>query len=126
MNENQSFRRGEVYLANLGIGFGCEQGGTRPVLLLQNNMGNFFCPTLIVAPLTTKTGKKAAQPTHYQIDGDGKNIRPSTVLLEQITTIDKRRVTKYLGRLSRWEMDDISEYILTSLGISIPEEIEAP
>lgn len=126
MNENRSFRRGEVYLANLGTGFGCEQGGTRPVLLLQNNMGNFFCPTLIVAPLTTKIGKKAGQPTHYRIDGDGKNIRPSTVLLEQITTIDKRRVTKYLGRLERWEMDNINEYILTSLGISIPEEIEAP
>lgn len=126
MNATHSYRRGEVYLADLGVGFGSEQGGTRPVLLLQNNMGNLFCPTLIVTPLTSRTGKKAAQPTHYQTNGDGKGIRPSTVLLEQIKTIDKRRIKKYMGRLSRREMDGIDKYILTSLGISIPEEMEAP
>lgn len=96
MKDERAFRRGEIYLADLGTRFGSEQGGIRPVLILQNNLGNIYCPTLIVAPLTTQTGKKPNQPTHYKLAGDGKAIRPSTVLLEQITTIDKRRVAKRL------------------------------
>ena len=126
MNEERTFRRGEIYLANLGTGFGSEQGGTRPVLILQNNMGNIYCPTLIVAPLTARIGKKSNQPTHYQISGNGSTIRPSIVLLEQITTIDKRRVSKYLWRLPRSVMDNMKEQILLSLGINIADEVEAP
>lgn len=126
MNEERTFRRGEVYLANLGFGYGSEQGGIRPVVVLQNNIGNIYCPTLIVAPLTSKISKKTSQPTHYQISGDGRNIRPSTVLLEQITTIDKRRVSKRLSRLDSNEMDRMKEHILISLGIHIPDEVEAP
>lgn len=87
---------------------------------------HLYCPTLIVAPLTTQTGKKPNQPTHYKLAGDGKAIRPSTVLLEQITTIDKRRVSKRLSRLDSNEMDRMKEHILMSLGIHIPEEVEAP
>lgn len=126
LNEDRTFRRGDVYLANLGVGFGSEQGGTRPVVILQNNMGNIYCPTIIVAPLSTKIDKKPNQPTHYRIEGDGANIRPSVVLLEQITTIDKRRAAKHLGRLSDNDMDDMNETILISLGLSIPDEVEAP
>lgn len=126
VNEERSFRRGDIYLANLGAGFGSEQGGTRPVLILQNNMGNIYCPTLIVAPMTAKTGKKPNQPTHYQIRGNGGNIRPSIVLLEQITTIDKRRAVKRLGRLPLGEMDAMKEHIMLSLGIYISDEVEAP
>ena len=65
MKENWTYRRGDIYLANLNPYIGSEQGGTRPVLLLQNNTGNFYCPTLIVAPLTARRGKKPHQPTHY-------------------------------------------------------------
>lgn len=126
MNEERTFRRGEVYLANLGFGYGSEQGGIRPVVVLQNNIGNIYCPTLIVAPLTSKISKKTNQPTHYQISGNGRNIRPSTVLLEQITTIDKRRIMEYRGRLSCGDMDDMKECIFISLGINIPDEVEAP
>lgn len=126
MKDERTFRRGEIYLADLGTRFGSEQGGKRPVLVLQNNLGNIYCPTLIVAPLTTQTSKKPNQPTHYQLTGDGKSIRPSTVLLEQITTIDKRRVSKRLSRLGSSEMDRMKEHILMSLGIHIPEEVEAP
>lgn len=126
MNENWTYHRGDVYLANLDPHFGSEQGGTRPVLVLQNNTGNFFCPTLIVAPLTSNLGKKPNQPTHHFTDGDGASIRPSVVMLEQITTIDKRRIKKFLGNLSREEMDDINGVIEISLGLYIPEEIEAP
>lgn len=126
MKDERAFRRGEIYLADLGTRFGSEQGGIRPVLILQNNLGNIYCPTLIVAPLTTQTGKKPNQPTHYKLAGDGKAICPSTVLLEQITTIDKRRVAKRLSRLGSSEMDRMKEHILMSLGIHIPEEVEAP
>lgn len=126
MSEERTFRRGEVYMANLGFGYGSEQGGIRPVVVLQNNIGNIYCPTLIVAPLTTKISKKPNQPTHYQINGDGGNIRQSIVLLEQIKTIDKRRVLEYLGELSSSEMDDMKECIFISLGINIPDEVEAP
>ena len=64
MNEDWVFKRGDLYYANLNPYFGSEQGGTRPVLVLQNNMGNFFCPTLIVAPLTSKWIKKKELPVH--------------------------------------------------------------
>ena len=118
--------RGDLFSASLDPVVGSEQGGIRPVLILQNNLGNIYCPTLIVAPLTTQTGKKPNQPPHYKLAGDGKAIRPSTVLLEQITTIDKRRVAKRLSRLGSSEMDRMKEHILMSLGIHIPEEVEAP
>ena len=68
MKENWTYRRGDIYLANLNPYIGSEQGGTRPVLLLQNNTGNFYCPTLIVAPLTARRGKKPHQPTHYLLN----------------------------------------------------------
>ena len=69
MKENWVYRRGDIYMANLNPFKGSEQGGTRPVLVLQNNTGNLFCPTLIVAPLTTQVNKKKDQPTHYLLSG---------------------------------------------------------
>lgn len=62
MNENWNYRRGDIYLADLNPYVGSEQGGTRPVLLLQNNAGNYFCPTLIVAPITSRVWKKPSSP----------------------------------------------------------------
>lgn len=126
MNTDKIYRRGEVYMANLDPHFGSEQGGTRPVLVLQNNTGNFFCPTLIVAPLTTRLNKKSDQPTHVHIEGNGEQISPSVVMLEQIRTIDKQRVSRLLGRLSQEEMYLINDAIEVSLGLYIPEEMEAP
>ena len=125
MEDKRTYRRGEVYLANLDPRTGSEQGGTRPVLVLQNNAGNYFCPTLIVAPLTTNLSKKPKQPTHRFVDGSGA-LRPSLVMLEQITTIDKSRVKKYIGRLRREKMREIDDAIEISLGLRIPEEIPAP
>lgn len=69
MKENWVYRRGDIYMANLNPFKGSEQGGTRPVLVLQNNTGNLLCPTLIVAPLTTQINKKKDQPTHYLLSG---------------------------------------------------------
>ncbi len=126
MKENWIYRRGDVYLANLDPYIGSEQGGTRPVVVLQNNTGNFYCPTLIVAPITSKGSKKPSQPTHYYAERIRGLELPGMVLLEQIKAIDKRRVKKYLGRMTRQQMDEIGEAIETSLGLYVPEEMEAP
>lgn len=126
MKENWIYRRGDVYLANLDPYIGSEQGGTRPVVVLQNNTGNYYCPTLIIAPITSKAGKKPSQPTHYYAERIHGLDVPGMVLLEQIKTIDKRRVKKYLGRMTRQQMDEIGEAIEEALGLYVPEEMEAP
>ena len=82
------YKRGDIYLANLNPFKGSEQGGTRPVLVLQNNDGNYYCPTLIVAPITTKL-KKLNMPTHCCFEKVRGLDEPSMVSLEQIKTIDK-------------------------------------
>ena len=126
MKEDWIYRRGDVYLANLDPYIGSEQGGARPVVVLQNNTGNFYCPTLIIAPITSRGSKKSSQPTHYYAEHIHGLDCPGMVLLEQIKTIDKRRIKKYLGRMSRQQMDEIGEAIETSLGLYVPEEMEAP
>ncbi len=126
MRDNWIYRRGDVYLADLNPYVGSEQGGTRPVVVLQNNTGNYFCPTLIVAPITSRTDKKANLPTHYYVERIQGLNRPGMVLLEQIKTIDKRRIHKYLGKMNRRQMSEIGEVIETALGLYIPEEMEAP
>ena len=123
---NRDFCRGELYYADLGYFRGSEQGGVRPVLIIQNDVGNIYCPTLTVAPLTSKYNKKRNQPTHCELhDVDGLPER-SMVMLEQITTIDKNRVTRYIGRVSVEDMRLVDEAIVISLGIEIPYEVEAP
>ncbi len=125
MRDDWSYRRGDIYLADLNPYYGYEQGGIRPVLVLQNNVGNFFCPTLIVAPLTSQL-KKPNQPTHFLLDNVRGLNRPAMVIAEQIRTIDKRRIRRYLGRVDRQTMDDLAECLEVSLGLYIPEEMEAP
>lgn len=119
------FRRGDVYFAELERRAGFVQSGYRPVIVLQNNCGNFFAPTLIVAPLSSNIYKKRNLPTHYYLNNNSV-LYPSLVLLEQITTIDKRQIHKYIGKVTRAEMDEISECIEKSLGLYIPEEPESP
>lgn len=120
------YLRGDIYYADMEPHIGSEQGGTRPVVVLQNNTGNYYCPTLIVAPITSKAGKKPSQPTHYYAERIHGLELPGMVLLEQIKTIDKRRVKKYLGRMTRQQMDEIGEAIEEALGLYVPEEVEAP
>lgn len=91
MKDDWVYRRGDIYLADLNPYFGSKQGGIRPVLVLQNNTGNFYCPTLIAAPLTARRSKKPNQPTHYHLKGVRGMDSPSVILLGQIRTIDKRR-----------------------------------
>lgn len=119
------YRRGDIYLANLNPFKGSEQGGTRPVLVLQNNDGNYYCPTLIVAPITTKL-KKLDLPTHCYFKYLKGLPEPSMVTLEQIKTIDKCRVEQYLGRITRNQMAKVEDAIRESLGMDIPESATAP
>ena len=125
MRKDWVYRRGDLYLANLNPYKGSEQGGTRPVLVLQNDDGNFFCPTLIIAPLTTVL-KKMKQPTHVYIRSAKGLIAPSIVALEQIDTIDTCRVLGYLGKISKEQMSLVEDAMLKSLGIEIPLCVEAP
>lgn len=122
MMEGKDFKRGEIYFANLNPYIGSEQGGIRPVLVIQNDIGNFFSPTLIVSPLTTKQKKL---PTHYEITGI-EQLEGSVVLLEQIRTIDKRRIGSFVGRLNRQQMKRIDELLQISLHIYLSEAVEAP
>ena len=122
--ENRAFKRGDVYMANLGTSIGSVERGYRPVVILQNNIGNFYAPTLIIAPITSQV--KRFHSTHYDVPPVGFLKSGSVVLLEQIATIDKRQCSQYLGSFNSWQMGEINERIQTSIGLSIPEEMEAP
>lgn len=117
MEKKQTYRRGEIYLADLEPCFGSEQGGTRPVLVLQNDVGNYHSPTLIVAPLTGNPWKKPNFPTHCRIEARGKLMFPSIVMLEQIRTIDKGRIIDLMGQLDKTEMKQIDRAVEISLGL---------
>lgn len=106
--------RGDIYYADLNPVTGSEQGGIRPVLVIQNDTGNRFSPTVIVAAITSNLGK-ARLPTHIVIDEDVLSEK-SVVLLEQIRTIDKARLIKKLGHLSDRDMLRIDEAISISMG----------
>jgi len=103
-------------MAKLGWGFGSEQGGYRPVVVLQNNIGNRFSTTVTVAPVSSKS--KPPLPTHVVIhNNDGNLGEGSVVLLEQIRTIDKQRLTKHIGVLSKETMAEIDSGILCEFDI---------
>lgn len=116
MRKGWIFRRGDLYIVNLNPFRGSEQGGTRPVVVIQNDNGNYHCPTLIVAPLTTRL-KKVDLPTHYYIEKAQGLTAPSIVELEQIRTIDKSRVKSYLGRLNQKQIAGIEVAVQCSLGL---------
>ena len=114
----RTVRRGDVYLADLNPAIGCEQGGIRPVLVLQNDIGNLHSPTTIVAAVTAKQTKKSL-PVHMPISAYMLRT-DSTLLLEQIRTIDKCRLKGYLGSISQKEMRDIDRALKLSIGLMPP------
>lgn len=125
-NIEQTFRRGALYYADLGFFRGSEQGGIRPVLVIQNDIANIYGSTLTVAPLTSKYKKKRNLPTHCVLcHVEGLSER-SVVMLEQIVTIDKMRIRRYIGRVSLGDMRNVDEAIHVSLGLDIPYEVDAP
>ena len=114
--------RGELYYADLEPVIGSEQGGERPVVILQNNKGNQHSPTVIVAPLTTQKIKPRL-PTHVMVSSSG--LRSSSlVLLEQIRTIDKQRMRNHIGAVTDTEMKEIENAVLASVGINSITEKE--
>lgn len=94
--------RGELYLADLGCGIGSEQEGCRPVVILQNDVGNTYSPTTIIAPIS----RRSHTTTHYPIEPSVGLAQPSVVLLEQIRVIDKGRLERRIGMLSEKSMND--------------------
>jgi mRNA interferase MazF len=110
-------KRGDVYFADLSPVVGSEQGGVRPVLIIQNDIGNRFSPTVIVAAITAQI-QKAKLPTHVEIDAKKYGFeRDSVILLEQIRTIDKQRLTDKITHLDDEMMDQVDEALQISLGL---------
>jgi len=110
-------KRGDVYFADLSPVVGSEQGGTRPVLILQNDIGNRFSPTVIVAAITAQI-QKAKLPTHVEINAKKYGFeRDSVILLEQIRTIDKQRLTDKITYLDETMMQKVNEALQISLGL---------
>ena len=109
-------KRGELYYADLSPVIGSEQGGIRPVLILQNDVGNKYSPTIIVAAITSQINK-AKLPTHIEISAKEYGLtKDSVILLEQIRTIDKRRLQEKIGMLDGFIMNKVNEALLISLG----------
>ena len=110
-------RRGDIFYADLSPVVGSEQGGTRPVLIVQNDTGNRHSPTVIAAAITSQLGK-ARLPTHITVPGREVGLaKDSVVLLEQIRTLDKRRLREHMGRLSDEQMSRVNEAIAVSFGL---------
>lgn len=114
----QLIKRGELYYADLSPVIGSEQGGVRPVLVVQNDVGNKYSPTVIAAAVTSKL-TKARLPTHIELSARMYGlVKDSVVLLEQIRTIDKRRLKERIGLLSPQVMARVDDALLISLGFS--------
>ena len=110
-------KRGDIYYANLSPVVGSEQGGHRPVLIIQNDVGNKYSPTVIVAAITSQISK-AKLPTHVEVSSQVYNLeKDSVILLEQLRTVDKRRLREKVTHLSEEIMVKVDEAIRVSLGL---------
>ena len=113
----QKIKRGQIWYADLSPVVGSEQGGFRPVLMLQNDIGNKYAPTVIVAIITSRN-TKAKIPTHYWLDkGQGGLVCDSMVELEQIRTLDKKRLKEFMGTVDQKQMKEIDKKIKISLAL---------
>jgi len=110
--------RGDLFFANLSPVVGSEQGGIRPVLIIQNDVGNRYSTTVVVAAITSQVGTKKPLPTHIAL-GSSLLAKSSIVLLEQIRTIDKIRLGKYIGKLDKKHMKGIDRALSISVGIGL-------
>lgn len=114
---DSTVKRGDIFYADLSPVVGSEQGGTRPVLIVQNNMGNKHSPTVIAAAITSQMNK-ARLPTHIELIGPTVGLtKNSVVLLEQIRTIDKKRLKEHMGRLDEEMMNKVDDAIAVSFGL---------
>ena len=117
----RTIHRGEIYYADLNPVVGSEQGGIRPVLILQNEVGNWFSPTVIVAAMTARGGK-AHLPTHVPVGTDSGLRRPSLVLAEQVRTIDKSRLLERVGMLPPEKQEQVDRALRISFALSPQRE----
>ena len=114
--EEELVKRGEIYYADLSPVVGSEQGGIRPVLVIQNDIGNKYSPTVIVCSITSKLFK-AKLPTHIELDAISYNLPKNSVcLLEQIRTIDKKRLKEKISYIGKAKMKEVERAMLISLG----------
>lgn len=110
-------KRGDIYYADLSPVVGSEQGGVRPVLIVQNDVGNKYSPTVIAAAITSQQDK-SRMPTHINVNGDTCGLsKDSVVLLEQVRTIDKQRLKERMGNLSVADMNKINKALFVSFGL---------
>ena len=110
-------KRGEIYYADLSPVVGSEQGGVRPVLIVQNDVGNKFSPTVIAAAITSQRDKNNL-PTHIEVDARSCGLaKDSVVLLEQVRTIDKRRLKEKMGSLDTSDMGKVNQALSVSFGL---------
>ena len=115
---DMTIKRGELYYADLSPVVGSEQGGVRPVLVVQNDVGNKYSPTVIAAAVTSKMNK-AKLPTHIELPSSSYGLqRDSVILLEQIRTLDKRRLKERIGELNDVTMNQVDKAILIRLGFT--------
>lgn len=117
--QQEPVRRGDIYYADLSPVVGSEQGGMRPVLIVQNNVGNKHSPTVIAAAITSQIGK-ARLPTHIELNARTYGLsRDSVVLLEQVRTIDKKRLKERMGRLDEGLMQQVDSALAVSFGLTM-------
>ena len=110
-------KRGDIYYADLSPVIGSEQGGIRPVLIVQNDIGNKFSPTVIAAAITSRS-TKTSLPTHIKVNADGCGLaKDSIVLLEQVRTLDKKRLREHMGKLGENDMLRIDKALSVSFGL---------
>lgn len=115
-----NIKRGDIYYADLSPVVGSEQGGLRPVLIVQNDVGNRYSPTVIAAAITSKLSKTKL-PTHIDVPGASAGLtKDSVILLEQIRTIDKQRLKEKMGHLDEGTMDSVRRAIEISFGLQKP------
>ena len=110
-------RRGDIYYADLSPVVGSEQGGVRPVLIVQNDTGNRHSPTVIAAAITSQLGK-AKLPTHIALAAQGSGLPRDSILLEQIRTLDKKRLRERMGRVDSAVMEKVDAAIAVSFGLT--------
>ena len=117
MEQMENLKKGDVLMANLGRQEGSIQGGTRPVVIVQNDIGNKYSPTVIAAAITSQKDKSHL-PTHIELSSQSCGLaKDSIVLLEQIRTIDKQRLKEHMGRLDDGSMGKIDEALSISFGL---------
>lgn len=117
----KAIRRGDLFYADLNPVVGSEQGGIRPVLVIQNDVGNYFSPTVVAAAITSRKAKNSL-PTHILLENVPGLAPTSLLLLEQLRTIDRKRLRGYIGRIGKEKMLEVDAALAISIGIGYPNE----